>query len=688
VAVSGGFFPTLQTTPELGRLIEPGDDIQNLNVGVISYGLWQRHFGGDPAAVGRSMSIGRQSFVIVGVLRPDFRYPQPEMQGDPDLYGPMPDAASGARSTRDIRAIGRLRPGIAALQAQADLSAIAKDLEARYPADNTHAGLVVEQLADTIVGDTRPVLWLLLGATLCVLLIGCANLANLLLAKGLNRSKEIAIRAALGATRRRLVAQLLTESLLLSFLGGLCALVVSDWIVQAAVAVSGHSLPRANEIHIDARTLAFAVILAAAACLLFSLVPALRLSQGALETTLKQGGRSGAGIKRRVSSILVMAEVTLSMMLLAAAGMFVHGFWNLSHLDPGFDAAEILTAQVSLPLNRYPQEKRVQFFDELYARVGRLQDVRGVGAINILPLSGAHSCDAIRVDAHPVDAGRQPCAETRSVSAGYFQVMGIPLLRGRAFDARDQATSPNVVVVNQAMAQWLWPTEDGLGQTITLVSLGASELPRQVVGIAGNTVHASLTEAAVPQYFIPQHQQPGYQAMTLVVRAAKPSGLTAALRSELSQMDPNVPLYNARTLSELRDASVASPWFRMILFGAFALMALALAVAGVYGVLSYTVSQRRHELGLRLCLGARGSDIAWLLVRQGMTPVAAGIVLGMLGALVSQRSVAGLVYGVGRTDPWTFGAMPLILALASLAAICGPIRRAASCDPSEALRAS
>jgi putative ABC transport system permease protein len=687
VTVSGGFFQTLQATPQLGRLIEPRDDATNVNVGVISYALWQRHFGGDPAVVGRTMSVGRQSFAIVGVLRQDFRYPQPEMQGDPDLYGPMgTDPASAVRSTRNIRAIGRLKPNVTAEQAQADLSSIAAELERRYPADDQHAGVVVERLMDTIVGDTRQVLWLLLGATLSVFLVGCANLANLLLAKGLGRTREMAIRSALGASRGRLAWQLVTESLLLSLCGGLCAVVAGEWIVQAAVAVGRHSLPRVNEIQVDARTLIFCVLLAIAACLLFGVVPALRLSKTALEESLRQGGRAGVSMNRSASSTLVMVEVALSTTLLAAAGLFVQSFWRLAHVDPGFQTEGLLTAQVSLPAGRYPQEQRVQFFDELYQRVGGLPGVRAVAATNILPLSGSHSCDAIRVDAHPASAGRQPCAETRSVSENYFRTMGIRLIRGREFDRRDQPGSQKVVLINQAMAEWLWPGEEPLGQTITIVSLGPAEAPREVVGIVGNTVHSHLAEAPVPQYYLPQHQPPGYQAMTLVIRAHRPVALTAAVRNELAQMDPNIPLFNARTFSELRDASVESPWFRTLLFGAFALVALALAVGGVYGVISYTVNQRMHELGLRMCLGARPSDIAWLLGRQSLVPVVLGIVLGLAGAMATQRWIAALLYSVRSYDWWTLLAIAAVLTMVSLAAIRGPIRRASACDPAVAMR--
>jgi putative ABC transport system permease protein len=492
---------------------------------------------------------------------------------------------------------------------------------------------------------------------------------------------------SIGATSRsRPVRQLLTESLVLGVFGCVCALVAGNWIVQAAVAAGRRSLPRANEIHLDARTLGFSVVLAIAAWFLSSLVPALRLPKAGLEESLRQGGRTGPSMKRRVSSALVLAEVALSMNLLATAGLFVHSFWKLSRVDPGFQAGALLTAQVSLPSGRYPQVRRLQFFDELYQRLSRLPDVRSVAAINILPLSGSHSCDAIQVDAHRVPTGRAPCAETRSVSANFFRVMGIPLIRGREFDARDREDSQNVVMINKAMAEWLWPGEDPLGQTITIVSLGPAELPRQIVGIVGNTVHASLAEPPVPQYYIPQHQPPGYQAMTLVVRTDRPTAVPASLRTELAQMDPNIPPFNVRTLDELRDASVASPRFRTLLFGAFALVALALAMGGVYGVLSYTVTQRMHELGLRMCLGARQSDIAWLVIRHSMAPVALGVVLGLAGAMATQRWAAASLYGVNRLDSWTFIAMPATLAVAALAAIAGPLWRATTSDPVVAMR--
>jgi putative ABC transport system permease protein len=690
VAVSGSFFTTLQAVPAMGRLFTPGEEDRDPNVTVLSYTYWQRRFGGDPAAIGRTYGIGSQQFKIIGVLRADFRYPQPELLGDPDMYGPMPfSGAYWVRSSRNIRAIGRLKPGITFQQAQADLSAIAADLERRFPTDNYRIGVSAQSLAETIVGDSKSVLWLSLGATLCVLLIGCANLINLLLAKGMSRNREMAIRGALGANRGRLIRQLMTESLLLSATGGVSAAIFGGWMVQALVAWGRDSLPRANEIALDARAFAFSAILSIFVGIIVGAIPAFRISKTGLDRALREGGRSGApSLSRHIGSTLIGAEVAMSVMLLVTAGLLVRSFWKLSHIDPGFNSQQILAAQLSVPVNRYPGESNVRFYDEVYQRLARLPGVRGVAATNILPLSGNHSCDTLRVDAHPAATGQNPCAETRSVSYSYFQVMSIPILRGRAFDVRDDAHSQKVVIINQAMADWLWPAEDPVGQTLTLVSLGPAEAPRRIIGIAGNTVHMNVFEAAVPQYFLPQHQQPMYPAMTLVLRAADdPRTLVPFVRAQLSEIDPNVPLFNTRTFAEMLDTSIARPRFQTALFGAFGALALALAIGGVYGVLTYTISQRVHELGIRRCLGARTGDIAGLLARQSLIPVTVGAAVGLAGAAALTRWIGALLYGIRPLDPTTFALVPVIILLASLMAIYSPIRRATAFEPARALRA-
>jgi putative ABC transport system permease protein len=612
VAVTGNFFTTLQAVPEAGRLCDPGEEYTNPNITVISYAYWQRHFGGDLASIGKTYSIGTQVSKIVGVLPASFRYPQPELLGDPDMYGPMPfSGAYFVRSSRNIRAIGRLKPGVTVALAQQDLASIAAGLERKFPADNYRIGVSARALVDAIVGDSKPVLWLASGATLCVLLIGCANLINLLLAKGFGRNRELAIRAALGAGRSRLIRQLLTETLLLTAAGGACAAVLGAWILRAIVIWGHNSLPRTDEITMDARGFAFSAVLSALVGIVVVSAPAFRVAKAGLDQSIRQSGRTdGQGLSRGIGHMLVGAEIAISIMLLVTAGLLVRSFWKLSHVDPGFDPRHVVTAQLSAPPSRYPQEKSVQFYRELFDRLRKLPGVRGVAATNILPLSGNHSCDLIRVDAHPMPPGQNPCAETRSVSEEYFRVMSIAIRRGRSFDARDNSSAARVVIVNEAMAQWLWAGEDPLGQTLTMVSLGSAEAPRTIVGIATSTVHANLSEAAVPQYYIPQAQQPFYSTMTLVLRGDDAFALIPSVRKEVAGMDPAIPLFNVRTFSELIDSSISRPRFQTLLFGAFGALALALACGGVYGVIAHTVSKRVYEFGVRACLGATRRDIA------------------------------------------------------------------------------
>ena len=687
VFVSAGFFRVLRVAPVLGRVIQDDDEARYPNNVVISNGFWQRRFGADRTIIGRAISLSGVVSTIVGVLPVDFRYPQPELLGDPEVYRPMIFSPQFVRSSRATLAIGRLKPGVSLDQAEADLARVASRLETAYPRDDYHAGVIVRPLVDVIVGDTRLGLWLLLGSVLCVLVIGCANLTNLLLAKSLGRHKEIAVRAALGASRARLVRLLLTESVLLGLIGGLCALIAGHWALQALVAIGHASLPRASEISLDSRALLFSAALSFVAGLIVGTIPALQTSRVSLDATLRRGGRmSETPVRQQIRSALVIAEVALAVVLVTGASLLARSFWKLSHVNPGFSVDELLTAQVGLPVSRYPPGADVRFYDALYERLQHVPGVRGVAAISILPLSGNHSCDAIHIDAHPAAAGQDPCAETRSVSAKYFEVMGIPVVRGRAFTARDDERAQNVVIVNQAMANKFWPTEDPVGQTVTLVSLGAAERSREIVGVVANTAHLALSESPSPQYYIPQHQF-SYLGMTLVVRAVgEPGALTTQVRDQLAQLDPQLPLFNARTINQLLATSIARPRFQTVLLGAFAALALMLALAGVYGVLAYSVTQRVHEIGIRMCLGASSTNVVWLLIRQGMLPVMAGVGIGLLAAFGGTRLVATLLFGITTTDPITFVAVPLILCLAALIATYVPARRATLIDASVALR--
>ncbi len=687
VFVSGGFFRTLRTVPQLGRLIQPEDDITNPASIVIAHGLWQRRFGGDPSVIGRAVIIGGQSATIMGVLPAEFRYPQPDLLGDPDVYRPMGFGAQFVRSSRASVAIGRLKDGVTLEEAQHDLGGIAVRLEKAYPRDNHGADVIVRPLIDSVVGDSRQALWLLLGSVLCVLLIGCVNISNLLLAKSVGRRKEMAVRAALGASRGRILRQLLTESLLLGGIGGLCGVLAGQWALWAILSTSRGSVPRVNEISLNPGALLFSATLSTIAAIVFGAIPAFQTGKVSLEPALRDGGRSSRGATRRVvRNGLVIAEVALAIVLLTTAGLLIRSFAKLSNVDPGFASDKLLTAQVALPPARYPPGADVRFYDSLYESLGRGPGVRGVAAINILPLSGAHTCDGIRITAHPVPAGQEPCAETRSISASFFDVMGMPIIRGRRFLDTDNERSPNVVIVNQAMAERFWPGEDPIGQTMTLISLGEKEQPREVVGLVGNTKHMSLSESPAPEYYIPQHQF-SYLGMTLVVRTTgEPSLLSAFVRSELGRLDPHLPLFNVRTFDDLLATTVARPRFQTTLLTAFATLALCLALAGVYGVLSYNVSQRVHEIGVRMCLGATGGQVVWLFVREAMIPVTVGTALGLIGATWTGRLVAGLLFGVSPSDLRTFVAAPLLLLAAALIATYAPARRATRIEASVALQ--
>jgi putative ABC transport system permease protein len=687
VNVSAGLFQVLGTVPAAGRLLQPQDDESNADVVVITYGFWQRRFGGDPTLVGRPILLGGQPNPVVGILPPEFRYPQPDGLGEPEIFAPMSFDPEYERSGRSIRAIGRLRPGVSLAEARADLSALAAQLERQYPTENFEEGVLVQNLLDAILGETRRALLILLAAVGCVLLVGCANLINLLLARGAGRQKELAVRVALGASRGRVIRQLLTENVVLGLAGGSAGLILAWWTTRVVVALGAGSIPRGEEVALDAQVVGFTAALALATSMLIGVLPSVRMSRVDVQTILKGSwGAAAHGIRSRLRGSLVAAEVAVCAVLLIAAGLLVKSFWRLASVEPGFQPDRVLSARMALPLARYEEGTQIPFYEMLYERVASHPGVRGVGAINILPLSGGYSCDGFRIDRRPVPRGQEPCAEARSVSIDYFRVMGIPLLRGRTFTPQDRAPGRDVVVINQAMARQHWPGEDPLGQTITYLRGGDAD-PREIVGVVGDTAHLGLAAEAPPTFYTPQRQQPSYHGMTLVVRAdSDPAALTGVIRHELSRLDPDIPLYSVTTLENVLDTAVAQPRFRTVLLGAFAGLALVLALVGVYGVIAYTVSRRTHEIGIRMALGAAGPTVLRLILAQGMAPVLAGIAAGVVLALGLTRSLANLLFGVAPSDPAVFVGVPAMLFVASLAATLVPARRASRVDPLVALR--
>jgi putative ABC transport system permease protein len=692
--VTAGFFDTLGVTPAAGRLFTEEDDREGApSIAIITYGFWQTRFGTDPDIVGKTVRVNAEPVEIVGVLPKDYRHPEPNPDREPVLYAPYRfDPSKLPRSGHFIRAVGRLREGKTIDEARSELSGIARRLEQTYPESNTNRGVFLQSLKEAIVGDSRTALLVLYGAVGMVLLIVCANLANLQLAQGSSRRKALAVQSALGAGRLALVRQLLIESFLVSIAGGLLGFFLA---IAAAGFFSERAIPRASEVDFDATVLGFSILLSSGTAIAFGLAPALSLSSGALGKILLEGGARGSTSRGGARALLVGAEVALSLLLLVAAGLFLKSLSELRSVTPGFRSDRVLTLSMSLPTARYAEGEQIPFYDELYRRIASLPGVTAVGATNILPLTDNYSSDGFQIEDRPAPEGEAPAAEARSVNASYFEAMGVPLLRGRLFDDRDRVGSPGVVVISDAMARKFWPDEDPLGKRITynrgIEDAGRRDVggsgSREIVGIVGDVKHLDLGHAGVPMFYVPDAHQPSFHTRTLVIRSTlPPESLAASVLREVSAMDPEIPLYAVRALGDVVEASVSPERFRTRLLGAFAFVALALAVIGVYAVMGLVVVQRRHEIGIRMALGARARDVVAMLVAESSKPVAAGILVGAVAALFLTRLLKSLLFQVSPTDPAIFLGVTAILGFAALAAAVVPSLRAARVDPANTLR--
>src|SRR5215831_8884139 len=686
--VSDGYFALMETPPLLGRVLLPEDQQPGKDqVVVLSYGLWQRRFGQDPKIIGQTISLDSRAYTVVGVMPPEFHSLPASLVRQSDLYLPLAGEYNDAqRSWTWMRGIARLKPQATLEQAQAELDVIARTQAIEHPNTNSGRGVRVVKLQMDLVRDLRAALLILQGAVLLVVLIACVNLANLLLARLTARHQEIAIRAALGAGRFRLIRQMITESVLLSLAGGACGLLVAVWGIKALEKIGAKVLPQLSGIQLDLRVLAFTAGLSLLTGMIFGLAPALLASAGKLNDSLKKGGRSsGAPSNRRgLRQVLVVSEIALSMVLLVCAGLLIRSFINLRSVNPGFDPHQALTMNIAPPAEKYPRgQKQVVFFRDLVSRVQRLPRVDYVAVVRVLPESGNFDHTMVEVEGRTYGPGEQPTPDVYRVSPDYFRALSIPLLKGRFFSEQDDENHPPVALINETMARKLWPGEEPIGKRM---GRGPGNTVRTVIGVVGDVYQYGLDSEKTMQLYVPHAENAGGN-MTLVVRSSiDPLRLLPAIRLEVRAVDKDQPVYAVATMEQILADSMARQRFSMTLLAVFAAGALLLAAIGIYGVLAYAVMQRRHEFGIRLALGAQPRDVLRLVLRDGLVLVVIGMATGLAGAFAATRAMTSLLFGVVAADPLTLSGVALVLSGVALFACYVPARRATKVNPLVALR--
>ena len=701
--VTSNLMSTLGVSARLGRTFQPEDDEhQDQRLAILSDDLWQRRFGGARDIAGKTISIDESSYIVVGVMPPGFKYP---VQSELWVLGRDRSAVSMSlisqfpkndwsheRDAHFISAVGRLKPGITLSQAQSDIAGIAQRLEHDFPATNAGLGSSVIPLHTQIVGNVKTLLSILLGAVAFVLLIACTNVASLLLARASQRDRELAIRRAVGASRFRLVRQLLTESVVLSFLGGLAGLGLSVWAVSLFIKLSPGDIPRLEEASVDLRLLGFTLMVSMLTGIAFGLWPALHATGGSLNQSLKDAGSKASEGKRRRRSrnVLIVTELALAQVLLIGAGLLIVSYYRASRIDPGFNADHVLSAKIAPSAKKYPDPKsRVSFYSQVIEQLQTLPGVSSVGMVMNLPLSGASMNRGFKVEGRPEPKPDENVAmDYQVVNSDYFATLEIPIVRGRGLTEQDNETAPRVIVINEAMAHAFWPNEDPVGKRMAIGESSKDTSWRTIVGVVGSVRHAGLTEEPVPCAFIDYRQDlESWSRMAFVMKTStEPSSLTSTVRSSLVAIDPQQPVYAIEPLEKLIEGSVAPRKFVMSLIGSLAFVALALALVGIYSVISFSVSERTREIGIRMALGAKRRDVLRMILSQGMRVSAVGIVMGLAIALGLTRLLRTLLFEVSATDPITFGLVAMTMSLIALMACYLPARRATRVDPLVALR--
>ncbi|HSL53772.1 MAG TPA: ABC transporter permease [Pyrinomonadaceae bacterium] len=693
---NANFFDVFGITPQYGRLFIPQDEQAGHEpVVVVSNTLWQRRFGSDPSLVGRQITLDGKNYTVVGIAPPGFQYPDktelwlPPLRLVPEMY-PDQDVTQSRRMGY-LTVVASLKPGVSLQQAAGEMETITGRLRQQYPDSNNRRFNRVVSLHDHLIGDTNKLLWLLLGAVTFVLLIGCANVANLLLASGASRQKEMAIRTALGASRLRVVRQLFTESLILALVGGVVGLFIAYWGLTAITKLLPADFPRLNEIHMDLRVLGFTFGASILTGIVFGLAPALQISRSDVQEAMRETGRGASGSRRqsRFRQALIVAEVALSVVLLAGAGLLFRSFLQLQSVNTGFVSQQVLTARLTPSGTNYVNDDDyAKFYNGVIEKVSAIPGVEDAGLINTLPLYKGPT-SGFRVEGRPVTTpDKWPSVNYRVVSPNYFRAMGIPVLQGRAYTDRDDQNAPLVMIVNQQLVQEQFPGENPVGKRITFGGTNADGQPRwfEIVGVVANVRSVELREEPIPELYFSARQDL-WPAMSLVVRSSvEPSSLSASVRQAVNEVDRSVPVADVKPMDHIVSESITQPRFNLFLLGLFGSVAMILSAAGIYGVTAYTVTQRTRELGIRIALGAQMGDVLKMILGQGMAVIGVGLVVGLAAAFALMRLLRSLLFGVGENDPLTFVAITVVLVLVALIACYIPARRATKVDPLVALR--
>jgi putative ABC transport system permease protein len=684
--VTSNFFKVFNLSPLIGRTFAEGEDRQGgEKLAVVNEKMWQERLNSDRNLAAKKLILNGEPYSVIGVVSSNFKQPF-----DPDVEVWMPvvnyPGNTGKRDWRQLFGMGHLRPGINVSQAQAEASTVATQLAQAYPTENGGRGARVEYLRDILLRDIRPMLWLLFAAVGVILLIACANLANLLMARGLSRQKEIAVRAALGASRWRLIRQLLTETTLIGLLGGAGGLLLAYWGLYGLLKLP-QNFVNTSEATLDNRVLLFALAVSLVTGWLFGLIPALQLAKPELQSSLKEGARgSGEGSRwNRVRSGFVVTQVALSLLLLVSSGLLIRSFDRLLRVNAGFRPEQLLSLEYRLPRAKYKDPvTQLNFHRQVVEQLQQVPGVQSASLVRGLPFSGNGGTTKIVLPDRELPAkGMEPEVMFNTAMPNYFETIGIPLLRGRVFGNEDQARTPAVVVINQMMAQRFWPNQDPLGKQVKFAQDGSTAT---IVGVVGDAKHYFLEEEQRPQMYDSYSQDPGLFATVLIRTTGEPLSLTEAVRQAIWKVDPDQPMWKIRTVEFLMSRSTADRRFLMVLMGIFASLALVLTIIGLYGVISYLVNQRTQEIGIRMALGAQLSDIMRMVLKQGMVLVLTGVALGLAAAWLLTRLMSRLLYQVSATDPVTFAVIAVLLIMVALLACYVPARRATKVDPLVALR--